>query len=395
MRFLTTTFALACLASVSMAQTVRYATGFESPFSNGSIKNQQTWDLDTQISNPFKITAAQGRNGTQGVIYDLKLQTDGVGARTAWKPDTDTNTQDTFVSTVWVKIDTDTRSGNLNRGHFGLETYGDYIELFPGIGFYQIGAAVKITGDGRAILDRPDQQVSAVVTNVPRDTWHRLELIQGVGNQIGRIRGSVNGIDLGILGTTTRNNFAYTALYASSIGTSPSTPSTNIGHYDDLSVKRYATTQQTYAGRIAVAGYAGNLATMPVSVVFDNGGPVTVNTTMDKDGYFEAKAPVAGLNRIFAKTRAGLQKLVGEYQSGAFVRIAPVTLINGDINNDNFVDFFDYLILSDGYESEAGQPGYDANPYADLNGDGVIDFFDYLILNANYELQGDEPTPGA
>lgn len=64
-------------------------------------------------------------------------------------------------------------------------------------------------------------------------------------------------------------------------------------------------------------------------------------------------------------------------------------LTNGDANKDNIVDFFDYLLVSDAYESEKGQPLYDANPDADLNGDTVIDFFDYLILSDSYEVEGD------
>ncbi|MBL8765424.1 MAG: hypothetical protein JNM07_14290 [Phycisphaerae bacterium] len=64
-------------------------------------------------------------------------------------------------------------------------------------------------------------------------------------------------------------------------------------------------------------------------------------------------------------------------------------MVNGNVNGDNVVDFFDYLILSDAYESSTPDALYTANINADFTGDGTIDFFDYLILNANYEKEED------
>jgi len=58
------------------------------------------------------------------------------------------------------------------------------------------------------------------------------------------------------------------------------------------------------------------------------------------------------------------------------------SLLNGDVNGDNVVNFSDYLVLQTQYKKPAGTWS------ADLNGDGVVNFADYLILQANYKKSG-------
>jgi hypothetical protein len=51
---------------------------------------------------------------------------------------------------------------------------------------------------------------------------------------------------------------------------------------------------------------------------------------------------------------------------------------SGDINQDNSIDAFDYLLLD--LDIISGNGGYLST---DLSGDGTIDAFDYLILEPN------------
>ncbi|MBS1706878.1 MAG: PD40 domain-containing protein [Armatimonadetes bacterium] len=72
------------------------------------------------------------------------------------------------------------------------------------------------------------------------------------------------------------------------------------------------------------------------------------------------------------------------------------SLINGDVDGDNSVTIFDYLVLSDYFDRNSGQIGWNhvgANGFApkdaDLDGDEAITIFDYLILSDNFDLNGD------
>jgi hypothetical protein len=55
-------------------------------------------------------------------------------------------------------------------------------------------------------------------------------------------------------------------------------------------------------------------------------------------------------------------------------------MYSGDINQDEVIDVFDFLILDEDIQS--GAFGYLTT---DLNGDGVVDAFDFLILDPNIQ----------
>ena len=63
------------------------------------------------------------------------------------------------------------------------------------------------------------------------------------------------------------------------------------------------------------------------------------------------------------------------------------SLINGDVNNDNFVGFDDFDILSASFNLSLGDGGYSVG--ADLNGDDFVGFDDFDILSANFNTSGD------
>jgi len=63
------------------------------------------------------------------------------------------------------------------------------------------------------------------------------------------------------------------------------------------------------------------------------------------------------------------------------------SLINGDVNNDNFVGFDDFDILSASFNLSSTDTGYEVG--ADLNGDDFVGFDDFDILSANFNTSGD------
>lgn len=73
--------------------------------------------------------------------------------------------------------------------------------------------------------------------------------------------------------------------------------------------------------------------------------------------------------------------------STSSVTSVSISLVNGDINQDNSVDLLDYFRLSDSYNLSSGDVGYDAA--ADLTGDNSVDLLDYFTLSDNYNVSGD------
>ncbi len=61
-------------------------------------------------------------------------------------------------------------------------------------------------------------------------------------------------------------------------------------------------------------------------------------------------------------------------------------LINGDINDDNFIGFDDYDILTAAFNLSEGDPGFVIG--ADLNEDLFVGFDDFDILSANFNTSG-------
>jgi hypothetical protein len=62
-------------------------------------------------------------------------------------------------------------------------------------------------------------------------------------------------------------------------------------------------------------------------------------------------------------------------------------LLGADIDDDNVVSIFDYIRLSDAFDSEPGLPNWDEA--ADLDADNVVSIFDYILLSTNFEIEGD------
>ncbi|MBL8087802.1 MAG: hypothetical protein JNM85_06995 [Chthonomonas sp.] len=129
---------------------------------------------------------------------------------------------------------------------------------------------------------------------------------------------------------------------------------------------------------------------IPVTVEVVQGG-VLVDTQTFAVGYnnwYAFDTTATGTADLYFKSSHWLKKAVYNVDLDTGHNQLDVTLQNGDCNDDNHVDFFDYLQLSDAYESVVGDPTFSAG--ADLSEDGEVNFFDYLIMSANYETDGDD-----
>jgi hypothetical protein len=91
--------------------------------------------------------------------------------------------------------------------------------------------------------------------------------------------------------------------------------------------------------------------------------------------------------KVWVKSRTHLAKAItANLTAGGY---APtVTLINGDINGDNYIGTNDYLRINSSFDRSLGDSGFDTD--ADLNGDHYVGTDDYLILNDSFDLSGDD-----
>lgn len=64
-----------------------------------------------------------------------------------------------------------------------------------------------------------------------------------------------------------------------------------------------------------------------------------------------------------------------------------LVLRTGDADGDDSVSFFDYLILSDAFDTANGDARFAA--LADFNGDGEVNLFDYLLFSVFYDEVGE------
>lgn len=115
------------------------------------------------------------------------------------------------------------------------------------------------------------------------------------------------------------------------------------------------------------------------------------NVLLGPNGEFEVRdvnpSSAGGASQIAIKVGTWLRKKLSFNSGAGSVNVGTISLINGDCNGDNAVDASDYFILSDAYETAAGDQAYLS--HADLNRDGFVDASDYFILSDSYDLMGD------
>jgi len=124
------------------------------------------------------------------------------------------------------------------------------------------------------------------------------------------------------------------------------------------------------------------IAGKPVAVgLYDSEGILVASTVAGVDGTFSMSAP-AGTYTIFA-VASGHLGAQGEaiLTPGGTTNQPSITLLAGDIDNNNVIDQFDAITIGINYNASTPTS-------ADLNNDGIINVLDLELLARNYRETG-------
>ncbi|MDD4237576.1 MAG: hypothetical protein PHT62_03335 [Desulfotomaculaceae bacterium] len=113
-----------------------------------------------------------------------------------------------------------------------------------------------------------------------------------------------------------------------------------------------------------------------------------LQTTTDEDGYFEfqlAEMPAGPVSLSAGRPiyLSYLESVMPDENGNAWVEI---TLLTGDINENNSVDLPDLDRMADSYGLWYGEPGFDVN--ADLNWNEYVEVFDLVWMARNWDKNG-------
>ncbi len=121
-----------------------------------------------------------------------------------------------------------------------------------------------------------------------------------------------------------------------------------------------------------------NTLGVPVEVIKD--------VELGPHGSYSFSSTLVGTYALAVKGLTWLSAIRYPVELGSAAAKVGFTLINGDVDGDDYVGTDDYLRLSQAFDSSVGDGNYDRN--ADLDGDGYVGTDDYLILNKNFDQQG-------
>ena len=124
------------------------------------------------------------------------------------------------------------------------------------------------------------------------------------------------------------------------------------------------------------------LASKPVTILLKNAdNTLATSVTANADGTFSLSAP-AGTYTIVAMA-SGFLSAQGSVTLSADTgnTIPTVSLLAGDIDNNNVIDQFDAMTIGMNYNTAVPDA-------ADLNNDGIINVLDLELLARNYRETG-------
>jgi hypothetical protein len=137
-----------------------------------------------------------------------------------------------------------------------------------------------------------------------------------------------------------------------------------------------------------------DLLQVPLTVTLylngDTSQAQTYNVVTDQNGSFTIAAVPPGSYTIAVKHSHTLRRV----KTSQNIVLGPNTidfgvLLEGDVNNDNYVDGLDASLLLNSFYKGIGDAGF--NPQADLNGDGFVDGLDASLLLNNFNQTGEDP----
>jgi subtilisin family serine protease len=146
----------------------------------------------------------------------------------------------------------------------------------------------------------------------------------------------------------------------------------------------------TVSGKLILQNYVASITQVPITVQLrQHGSSTTIRTVnLASDTSYTLSSVTSGTYDFAFKASHWLQRVVSNVVIGSQpVQLPVVTLLNGDINGDNFVEDQDYSLLGLAWYTAVGDAKYNVN--ADLNGDGFVEDQDYSIMGLNWYTSGD------
>jgi hypothetical protein len=136
-------------------------------------------------------------------------------------------------------------------------------------------------------------------------------------------------------------------------------------------------------GQVILAGRAGNNWSDAVVTVDDSGQ----SAATDPAGNFTLANIIAGSHSSITADAPGYLSAVcvGPTAIAPETALLPITLLSGDISDDNLVDISDATAIGASF-SLAGP-----NIAADLNQDQIVDIFDIVLVSLNFGQTGPQP----
>lgn len=381
------TCALACALAASAFANIQVQTGFEStetpPYVIGSLDAQNSW---TAIgTNDFLVTAGAGKEGSRGVVSDSSVYSSAFAFRQIAA-----QTSGLVVGTVDLRYNDATPATRNDNSAFGLEAWNSSgTETY---GTFMLGA----DGVPRLRANSVDPVfVSSLPATLP-NTWYRVTLVIAPG--INRTDGYIDRTWLGsvrtgsvttLTGVTDIDLAGYGfGAVAADYGVNATNGGFNAANFDNYKLETLSL--GTVRGRVNLNDYVGAVAGLPVSVeVRNSGGSVleTLTTTLNSDGEYTVAPTVRGSIQIAVKVSHWLRRAYNVALGDTGWFIGDVSLINGDVNNDNEVGPADFSALAGAFGSFLGDPTYNVN--ADLNGDEEVGPADFAILAGSFGEFGD------
>jgi hypothetical protein len=148
------------------------------------------------------------------------------------------------------------------------------------------------------------------------------------------------------------------------------------------------------SGTVTLNNYVGDITQVPVTVEVQSTSSTTAIETdtvsLDSAGNYSFIPTTQGLSgtyNVVAKASHWLAQCVPTVLDTDGSGVANFSLINGDVNGDNFIEDQDYSLLGVSWYSAVGDANYNVN--ADLNGDGFVEDQDYSIMGMNWYASGD------
>ena len=123
---------------------------------------------------------------------------------------------------------------------------------------------------------------------------------------------------------------------------------------------------------------------VPVTVQLrlHGGSTTTAIVNLDSAGNYTLPNVVPGVYDLAFKASHWLQEVVSNVTVSADVSGINASLINGDANGDNVINYLDLAVLATTWQKAT-------DLRADFNGDGIVDQLDLDILSKNWDLSGD------